>query len=130
MKLKDIFSDQFQLAFASLIKNQIKNIKGQTVLKIKKLNNAFRKEYATFEEARLEIINSYCLKDENNKPIVKDKKYVYADSEDEDIVNEKINDLLNAHFNLPVKIDFAEIESLELEMKDLLILDEVISDSN
>jgi len=72
-----------------------------------KLARAIQKEFEIFEESRKKLIDRYCARDENGKPIIESNIYKMAD---EAAFGKEFNELAN--IEVEIKFDAIPVDKL------------------
>jgi hypothetical protein len=127
MKLKDIIVGQFTQSMSKLLDGGILVLTPKIVFRLKKIDKKIKDEVLIFNEAREQYLKELSNKDDTGAPIIIKDNYDLT-VENQTILNEKINGLLDLDFDLGPKIDFKDIEKINLTIKDLIALDGIIAD--
>lgn len=83
-------------------------------------------ETKLIEERRMEMVNTYAMKDEENQPVVKDGKYELGDNEE--IFNKEYSEFLETETEVDIHtISCAELDALENSRYDVLTASEMVA---
>ena len=103
------------------ILNEISDKKMQvsTAYKINKDVKLCHDELKNINESSIKLAENYCIRDKDNKPILKDNIYQFEDK-DLPIINEELNKLNQVELDLPlITIKLSELDNLELSPIDI-----------
>ena len=88
-----------------------------TFFNLKKNIEEINKILNSFKDSRQKLINEYCDKDEDGKPVIKDNKYIFTDNQEK--FNEEFNELMNVENDINIiKFDIEEFKNVELSNID------------
>lgn len=127
MKIGQIMQPQFSKSFSALLDGGVKDINPKIALQLKRIEKKLRAEQKNFQELQEAIAKEYCDKNENNEPIVKDGIYI-INPENTIIVNKKISEIMDTDMDIGIKINFDDIKKVNLSIKDLIVLEDIIND--
>lgn len=96
-----------------------KNLKGRTAFLLARIARELDKEYNSFNETRMKLVNKYAEKDGNGK-VISNNGNTQILPEFIDDFNKEINELMNTTIQLnvtPIKLDdLSEVDFTPLEM--------------
>lgn len=99
-----------------------KSLKAKTAYKIARIARELEKEYKLFDEARVNLINTYGKK-EDGQLVEENGNYLIDENQIEDY-NKAANDLLNTTIELNLeKLDIEELDGIELTPQDIIVLE-------
>lgn len=105
----------------------LKKLKGKVVFQLARAMTEIEKELQSFNKAREELINKYCLRDENGKLVknADDNTYILQPEKIENF-NKELNELLEEKIKLnlePIDIDsIDDIEFTPRQIQNILFL--------
>lgn len=107
-----------------------KSLSGRTAYQIGKILRQVENEFNLFNEARGKVIDKYCTKDENGKPIINEETNEFTFSEENlKSTIEEVNNLLDSDVSLNAnKISLADLESLDFTPTQMALLDVYIEE--
>lgn len=88
--------------------NHTEGLDSVTAYRILKNINEVDKELKIYDEERVKLLNTYCQKDENNKPIVKDGFFVLGENLHK--YHSELTNILDEIVEMPLKL--VSIESI------------------
>jgi molybdopterin converting factor small subunit len=127
MQLGKANSKAFFDSFNKLLEGNIVNIPAKVSMKLKKIDKKLKEEFKNIEEIHKQLSKDLAEKDESGNAIIIENNYILSDENKAIIVN-KLNELMQVEVDLGEKIPFASIEKVNLSVKDLINLDDVIDD--
>jgi hypothetical protein len=134
MKLKNLMGGNFIDSFSKLLDGGIMVLSPKTVFRLKKIDQKIKDEFKLFNDTREQYLKELAVKDDNNQPIIikhetdNSKSRYDLTPENKIIINGKIIELLDLDFDIGLPIAYSEIEKVNLNVKDLIILDGIIAD--
>lgn len=104
------------------------NIKGKYAIKLLKNLENLKAETDRFEKVRIRILEKYCDKDEDNKPIIENNSYVFNNENSKTEMAKEINELLIGETSIDIEeIPFSAIENINISMAQLSQIKDIIN---
>ena len=108
---------------------QFQKIPVKLAYRISKLIRIIHAEFKSYDELRIKLCTDYCKKDENDKPIIKDNKYVGLESNLAFLG--KLAELQQVEVEVefePIPLELLEAEGVSITVSEVLILEKFISE--
>jgi hypothetical protein len=123
MKLVMLNSDMFKQSLSKLTASKLPV---KTTFKLKGIILKMQEELKKYEETRMELLNTYCQKNDQGQLAVDDKgQAIFLSEESQLEFGQKIVELGNLDIEIG-KISISEIENVELELSDMFALDGLV----
>lgn len=104
-----------------------KPFKGPVAFKLARLIREFDKENSLFEEARAQLAQKYCARDENNEPIILENGAIKLQEDKIDECNEEISNLLSVQLEIIAeKIPAFAFDDIEMTPSQILAIETII----
>ena len=114
MKIKNFEIEQSVEVINKILSSKLSVV---TFFNLKKDTDEITKILNSLKDARQKIIDEYCDKDEEGKPVIKDNKYIFTDNQEK--FNEEFNELMNVENDINIiKFDIEEFKNVELSNID------------
>lgn len=122
MTLGKISSTHFTKGMELLLKQKLPV---KTAFKIKTLTHRFNDELKKFSELRTSILDQYCSRDEEGKPLVDSQKNLSFEGDAIEKVTKEMSDLINIEIEFE-SLKIEELGDISLSTDDLMALGEVV----
>ena len=104
-----------------------KPFKGSIAFKLARLIREFDKENTLFEEARVNLAQKYCERDENGEPIILETGAIKLQEDKINECNEEISNLLSTQLEIVAeKIPISAFDDIELTPSQIIVLEDLI----
>lgn len=104
------------------------NIKGKYAIKLLKNLENLKAETDRFEKVRIRILEKYCDKDEDNKPIIENNSYIFNNENSKTEMVKEVNELLIGEISIDIEeIPFSAIENINISMAQLSQIKDIIN---
>lgn len=104
-----------------------KPFKGSVAFKLARLVRELDKENSLFEEARANLAQKYCDRDENGEPIILENGLIKLQEDKIDECNEELSNLLSSQLEIVAeKIPISAFDDIELTPSQMIVIEDLI----
>lgn len=104
-----------------------KPFKGSIAFKLARLIREFDKENTLFEEARVNLAQKYCERDENGEPVILETGAIKLQEDKINECNEEISNLLSTQLEIVAeKIPISAFDDIELTPSQIMVIEDLI----